>query len=159
MTYHQLTESGRLKAGDQVIVYVSGYRTKEEIPATVVKANPVWIVIAETDVFRPREWRMHRDSQRETAPGVSHTSYATHFRTLEQHEWHQAQKAAQDTLRSHGVRVCDGSRWDSPEGLLALAALLEADRPSLPAREPGAALAAVKERHPVLLDHYANHAF
>lgn len=119
-----------IQVGDPVVVLERSYGRAARIRATVTKAGRVWLTITEDEpesgkpstYWRPREWRMRRDTQ----AVQSDYSYADCFRTPAQEAWHAEVDAAKLVLLRHGVSVDRLSPyWNTGGGLIKLAALLE----------------------------------
>lgn len=116
-------ELGELKPGQPVIVRRSSNdsrrRAPEEIniPATVRKANRVWIELDRVGEGYPSSWRMRRDTQNE---GSQYPGSNASFATLPQHEYDETRRWAFSFLAEQGLSIRDSrSPWHGREIELA----------------------------------------
>lgn len=117
--------SARVLVGARLLVFEARWRSSshEPIEVEVTKAPPVWLEMTEVTAregFRPRTWKLRRDTQDDGGEGHSRT----HFVTPEQHARRQRMSAVNAYLAEAGIRTERDKPWHDEERRIVLANLL-----------------------------------
>ncbi|MDX3066395.1 MULTISPECIES: beta barrel domain-containing protein [Streptomyces] len=118
-------DSTPIRVGDRLLVVEPRWRASsgEPIEAEVTKAPPVWLEMTEVrarEGFRPRTWKLRRDTQDDGGEGHSRT----HFLTPEQFAQRQRRAAVNAYLAEVGIRTERDKPWNDEEHRIVLANLL-----------------------------------
>lgn len=121
-----------VRTGDRLLVFEPRRgSSREPIEVEVTKAPPVWLEMTEVQAregFRPRTWKLRRDTQDDG--GESHSR--THFLTPEQYAQRQRRAAVNAYLAAVGIRTERDKPWNDEERRVVLANLLR-EHEGLPA--------------------------